>query len=420
MQATLDNKNVIIYAAGNDGRSLLRVLKKQNITPLFFIDINASKIKEVDGINVYEPSNLPNTIELSLTVVFIALGNTRFYSDALRNLRSLGFKDIRNGVETIFEINKAVCENILTTDKNEINAANCLNCITKYHECPVFQSSIRKNNLTFSANKLEVPTVSFQVTTRCPHRCKDCIVSVPYIKQADVDLDLLINDIDAYLNNVSYLYRLALGGGELFMYRKFPELLEYLLSHKQIGSLQIATTGVIIPSERLYKVLDNPRISISVSSYGDFLNEKMAQKTEQFMGELKKRNKPYRYNKSIVWYDFGDTSERQRTEKAHKAVFRSCEIRKDCNMIWDGKLYHCSKTHTFDEMDLVSATEEDYVDLRISKNLEQRIKAFYKQDFVNTCRFCDGTSNCAEIPAGIQLEKPKRRSVESQVLHVIK
>jgi len=219
----------------------------------------------------------------------------------------------------------------------------------------------------------------------------------------DFDIDILLRDVDAFLQHVNYLYVLALGGGELFLHKQLPELLERLLCYDKIGAIQMATTGCVLPSEKLLQIMDNPRICISISSYGDALPKSANKKTDQFIEQLTKRNKPFRLNKSIVWYDLGDACLRQRTESEHKAIFNSCEIRKHCNIIWNSKLYFCPRTYTHNTMGILPTGSNDYVDLNTIDGLECRIRAFYNQDFISTCRYCDGTDSCPEVRAGIQL-----------------
>ena len=183
-----------------------------------------------------------------------------FYVNALQTLRLLGFSDIRNGIDLIFEINKQASMHRLEIGDYKINAANCLNCLTKFQNCPVFCASVRKGKPALP-DKLEVPFVALMTTTRCGHRCKDCLVSAPYIKPMDFDVDALLCDIDIFLRNVSYLYLLGLGGGELFLYKQLPDLLERLLCYDHIGSIQMATTGAVLPSEKLLQVMDNAGLS---------------------------------------------------------------------------------------------------------------------------------------------------------------
>ncbi len=209
----------------------------------------------------------------------------------------------------------------------KINAANCLDCLTKFQNCPVFCALVRKGE-PVSPDKLEVPFVGVMTTTRCVHRCKDCLVSAPYIKPLDFGEDALLGDIDIFLRSVGYLYVLGLGGGELFLHKQLPDLLERLLCYERIGSIQMATTGAVPPSDKLLQVMDDPRICISISSYGDALSAVANRHTDRFIVLLKERNKPFRHNRSIIWYDFGDAGLRQRTDADHKAAFHSCEIRK--------------------------------------------------------------------------------------------
>jgi len=133
------------------------------------------------------------------------------------------------------------------------------------------------------------------------------------------------------------------------------------------------------------------------------MSPSLNERAKRFTKIMSERKKWIRINKSLIWYDLGDSSLRSRTDEEHKRVFESCEIRRNCNLIYDGKLFFCNRTFTHNEMNLIPIQKGDFVDLRIKENLKERIKSFYSQDMLTTCRYCNGTLDCPEIPAGIQL-----------------
>jgi hypothetical protein len=398
------NKSIVIYAAGNDGQSLYRVLKSNDIIPDFFIDIHADRIKEVEGIAVYSPTSIPQKMDFNSCIVFIALSNARFYSDAVQTLRLLGFTDIRNGIHCIIELNQATCVRRLEEDDSAIHAEDCLTCQAQFYKCPIYGKFVRKCKPVLP-HDIVVPYVALIITTRCVNRCKDCHASIPYLKLLDFNTNALLSDMETLLNYVKYIYQLGIGSGEVFLFKDLPKLLDHLLREDRIGSIHITTTGAVMPDDRLLKMMDHPKICISISDYGDALSETITKRRAEFIEALTKRNKPFRYNQSLTWYDLGDHSNRHRMDDEDKAIFKSCEFHKNGNVIFNGKLYHCTRTYTHDILGLIPTLEEDFMNLRNKDNLIPRLLNFYKTEIITTCSHCNGTTDCPEIPAGIQLSK---------------
>jgi hypothetical protein len=397
-------KRIVIYAAGNDGQSLYSVLKSNDIIPEFFIDIHADRIKEVEGIAVYSPNSIPQSMDFNSCIVFIALSNARFYSDATQTLRHLGFTDIRNGIYCIIELKQNTCERRLEEGNRAIQAADCLTCQAQFYKCPVYEKFVRKCKPA-SNDGIIVPYVALIITTRCVNRCKDCHASIPYLKPLDFNTNALLNDMEIFLNHVQYIYQLGIGSGEVFLFKDLPNLLDHLLREDRIGSIHLTTTGAVMPDARLLKMMDHPKICISISDYGDELSAIITKRRAEFIESLIKRNKPFRYNKSLTWYDLGDHSIRNRTKEENKAIFKSCEFHKNGNVIFNSKLYHCTRTYTHDILGLIPTLEEDFVSLHNKNNLVSRLLNFYKTEIISTCSHCNGTTDCPEITAGTQLTK---------------
>ena len=124
----------------------------------------------------------------------------------------------------------------------------------------------------FFTRKVSVPTMDFNITTRCTLKCRDCGSLMPlYTKTQHYDetLESFKCRLDALLENVRCIYDFKIIGGEPLLNADFAEMVDYACSKKQILFITIVTNGTIIPSQKILDAFmrNSHRIAVSVSNY---------------------------------------------------------------------------------------------------------------------------------------------------------
>lgn len=105
----------------------------------------------------------------------------------------------------------------------------------------------------------------------CNLKCRDCgnfcPISVPETKSYNIEN--VISDLALVLNNVGKIGYLQIQGGEPFIYKDLDKLLMYVIKHKKIGHVEIATNGTVIPKDSVIEAMrKKTNLVVRISDYG--------------------------------------------------------------------------------------------------------------------------------------------------------
>jgi len=193
-----------------------------------------------------------------------------------------------------------------------------------------------------------------------------CSFNPYYNNQNNFPIDNVIKDIEELLKIVSKIYELNITGGEPFLNRDLDKLLKFLLN-SEISTICILTTGTIIPSKSILKLLRNKKIFVRISDYG-LDKQKIIELSEIFREEKIK----YEILKNIMWVDLGDFNYRDVDKNQTKDIFTRCLGHFFANTIIDGKYFLCPRTAHAMNLGFLSG-EIVFVDLREGEALEKKI-----------------------------------------------
>ena len=90
----LNEKKVIIYAAGTVGKLLLSILRKEGIEVHRFVDVRYEKIKELDGIKVESLEWLDTVTNKNDYCVIVTVKNVFEHTEIAKKIFSYGFYNI--------------------------------------------------------------------------------------------------------------------------------------------------------------------------------------------------------------------------------------------------------------------------------------------------------------------------------------
>jgi len=260
--------------------------------------------------------------------------------------------------------------------------------------------------LMLKKGKFYIPRIALSVTNQCSLKCQDCANLMPYCQEKySIEVEEQIKDIKQLLTYVDGIVNIEVIGGEPFVYRELPRLLEYLCNEPKIRFIEITTNGTIIPSEEVMKSLNQKNLCVYISDYGE-INEKKAKQLYQMLIE-NKVNCCYMYSKE--WILPGGINRRRKSRYRLKYEYYHCFARKICKTMYRGKLYVCGRAPILDELGLLT-DETSYLDIRKldgTKNKgADKIKQFFNNQYAECCDYCDCHSDKSFlVKAGLQVER---------------
>lgn len=200
----------------------------------------------------------------------------------------------------------------------------------------------------FLTRKVSVPTMDFNITTRCTLKCRDCGSLMPLYNKAqhyDETLESFKARLNALLKNVSHIYDFKIIGGEPLLNANFVEMVDYACSKKQILFIRIVTNGTIIPSQKVLDSLkrNRHRIEVFVSNYS--LHNKT--KYNEVLEVLEAHKIPLetiRNAKDFRWNQRGDIFARNRDIDGIKRTFWRC-WQKNCVSLFEGRFLVCTMAY---------------------------------------------------------------------------
>ncbi|MDR0883210.1 MAG: radical SAM protein [Oscillospiraceae bacterium] len=243
-----------------------------------------------------------------------------------------------------------------------------------------------------------LPRVSYAVTTRCTLNCDNCIVHVPDIEHpADIPAERWIEDLQALLQCVDTIYVLTLAGGEAFLHPQLDELLRFCAASSQIGDIDVATNGTIIPNEEVLAALRDAKATVRISRYGAALQPKV----EELKSRLKEYSIAYMHEAGGYWYKPVSLDEIQ--PGSTKRRYRVC-AQQLCLVYYHRQIHKCTASAVLAEVgDRIEAI--DYVDLRDLSPAAFRAayQRWHKKRELTACAYCPGASyEAPRVPVAVQ------------------
>ena len=267
--------------------------------------------------------------------------------------------------------------------------------------------------------KIKLPRMAIEITTRCNLRCKYCTVGVPTQKRI---IHLSLDTVKGYLKTlfeiVDYVNSLEFTGGEPFLHESLPEMIEsYMEYSDRFGQFLIVTNGTVKPSERLVEVLEKYREKgvIHISDYGVSPERTAELITLVDKIGIKYRVDCYHGDDQYLggWVDPGEVKSRNRSVDQLKTVYSSCGLVKNggCWRVREGKIHICMRSCRCIEEGFIF--EDDWLDfMDTTKTIEEKrnkLLQLINGSYLHACDYCNGDMGTKDpskrIPAGEQINK---------------
>lgn len=250
-----------------------------------------------------------------------------------------------------------------------------------------------------------IKSVDAVLTERCSLKCRDCANLMQYYQKAlHCDQTQLYQAMDSLLGAVDQLFEIRLLGGESFLLKNFHEYVSHFLSYTNCHYLIVYTNGTILPTNENIDCLENPRILVEISDYGD-----LSRSLPMLRQAFEERGILYKVTRFTDWQDCGTLHRRVREKEGHQRIFENC-CAHDTYTLLHGRLYHCPFSAHAHRLGVITPGQDEMIDLCQSGTDEMRdiLNRFFRRDtYLHACTFCGGRDyGKVSIPAAIQAHAP--------------
>lgn len=241
-----------------------------------------------------------------------------------------------------------------------------------------------------TGKELNISYADAVLTTRCTLNCQGCGALMEYYKKPEhIAVGRVIQSLRVLIETCDHIKRIHLLGGEPLCYPWLYEVLEFLLDQDKVYQVGITTNGtLLLRDERVKTILRNPKFEVDISFYGNDVSIRASELVQQ----LKDNDIKYKLNnKGRGWIDFGGFENRKRPETELKKQFTKC-LFKWCRVVYNGKLYRCSRSAHGTNLNLIPVKEDDYIELLPpTQNLRKRLWRYLygPVQYIEACKFCD-------------------------------
>jgi len=390
--AEIKNKDlpVIIYGAGIVGKVLLSVCKDQGIAVACFCDSSKKVARSrFCGLEVIYAPDLKETYANAIFLISAAA-----IKDVVERLSDLGCANWYAGGLLLKDLDLAQDQAGGAIDYTKFAIENCILCHDGY----------------LDPDKLFLRSIDLVITERCSLRCRDCSNLMQYYQNPqDCDIDLLKRSIETFCAIFDQVMDFRLIGGETFMNKQWPILVQRLVTEDKIKRIVLYSNGTIIPKQTDILNLKNSKVLVIITDYGT-----LSRKLKPLIAMFEDNEIAYHLLKVEEWLDCSAINSHKRTARDNQEIYSNC-CAKNMATLSDGKLFRCPYAANVNRLGAVADSNNDYIDLlqepHDPDNIEETknmVRNFiWRKDYLKTCDYCSGRPlSGAEVQPAIQADKP--------------
>ncbi|MEN6374044.1 MAG: hypothetical protein ABFD75_04565 [Smithella sp.] len=381
---------VVIAGAGIVGKVLLSICEDAGIRVECFCD-SSEKVSQshfCDKEVIYAP-DLRARYDDAVVLISVAA-----IKDVVDLLNSLGFSRWYAGGPLLKEMDISQNSSNALIDYTKFAIENCILCHDGY----------------LNPDKIFLRSIDIIITERCSLRCKDCSNLMQYYKKPkDCDIEVLMQEIDAFCSVVDDVMDFRIIGGDVFMSRHWPLVVKRLVDEPKGRRIVLYTNGTIVPKDKDIACLVNKKILVIASDYGP-LSAKMG----ELVQVLEKNKIAHHILEVKEWLDCAAIAPHNRSQDEQRNIFRICCAKNMCTLS-NGKLFRCPYAANTARLSAVPDNKSNYVDL-MHKHYDQQtihglkndIKEYLlHKDFLEICDFCNGRPlSGPEVQPAVQIDTP--------------
>lgn len=391
----IEKNGAVIYGGGRIGKNVYAMLEDRGCSPLMVWDKNAKNISRsvkaaTEPIYGYENKKVP---------IIVSINSKSVYRSVSEELSERGF-------ENIYWIKE--------TENHQLCGFGDKFLGTKCNMCMVNRGGCKKY-LDYLANGkksiLPIDEVTVMLTCSCSLSCKYCVQQTHKMKQNKISVKAdqrnMEKSISHLVETIGWLRQISIVGGEVFLYKYWPQIVQSCLANDNIGIVRLLTNGICRINESEIPLLKNERIVIEIDDYG----KKIPKDKRQLLENTKRLFDSHGINYSILdntagtWYNFGSFEKRGSAVEELKSKCGNCFMGGCMILDPEGYFTRCGRETTAEllgEPVHLKETERIKVLGYSVEELRLAINHLLSKEYLEMCDYCDGTEHI--IPSGEQAD----------------
>ena len=384
---------LLVYGAGVNGMLCAYALSALGVDFVCFVDANVEKHGTTYcGHPVISPEQMYK--DYPDAPIILDIYN---YREVQKDLVEKGYSNIISPAFLFIGMDLDAAAKYVTNERNKGAIAN--NSDGYIFESAVQSGQVREwideyfvRGADFYRDGSDFPkAINLDITDRCTLRCKGCLALKPYFngKFFDPTWEELENTLNNLLS-LKYFRRFHILGGEPFLSPYLYNTLEKLINAEEINHINIITNATVLPKKELIPLLQNPKVCIRISYYGD-LSSKFSKLVESC-----KENHIECVVHAQRWLDIGTIKDTLNSKEEAERVFHGCCQRSGSYIyVAHGRCYPCPFAANAHTLKCFESEPDDYADLNEAnlapEVVSERIKKYYfkKTPYV-ACSYCKG------------------------------
>ena len=406
------DKKFVIYGAGVIGKQLADFFVAWGLNLFALADKNHQRIEPVKGVAVNAPDWL-KTLDGHQDYVVISAANSRQTSEYIKeDYKRLGINGptLVDGFLLHRVLQGLICLERLS-NVGDLDLFDCIACSRYNFDCRIFSEYAEKlcgrDVIKESKGSRLFDMCGYILGQVCTLNCRHCCEGIAFVekeKRSFVPTERVIADIRKLAAASRLIVRLEFIGGEPFLHPGFAKILEEVMGIPNIASFQIFSNGTVLPDDELCRLMKNPRVMLSLSSYWMNLGDRHRLKVENTKNKLEQQGIRYVIGENKSWFDFSSFELNLKKKTNPEKIFSQCFIRL-CHRLHDGILYPCPHAYSGAITGAAPMFEGDCVNIRETpeEELPAALDRFERLTSYKICDYCSLPFDAKEVSAGIQM-----------------
>jgi hypothetical protein len=197
-------------------------------------------------------------------------------------------------------------------------------------------------------------------------------------------------------------------GGDAFMNRAWPAIVETLIQSDKIRRVILYTNGIVIPLLKDLPVLAHEKVIVYMTDYGA-----LSRNLNQIVALFKKHGVWHKINQIDVWLDCSSIHKHNRSAGQNDQLFSECTATSLVTLT-DGKVFRCPYAASAFRLGAVAPCPTDYVDVDAwAKNQtdsaagKKLLQAYiHSNQALSICDYCSSRLLKNSIPPAEQAQAP--------------
>lgn len=240
------------------------------------------------------------------------------------------------------------------------------------------------------------------VTMRCTLKCKLCSAGVTeYGEPPHYSAEYIAEELNHYFQVVDYVDWLQYSGGEPFLNKDLPQMVEEAMRYKnQFDKLMIFANGTVLPTEKMISTFNkySDNIHFFFSNYGN-VSSRGSELIDCFeQNHFSYSQKKYYGEDQLYggWVDFGCWERRGRTIEELTKAFSMCGMHTmGFTVVQNGQMHLCRRSYHGMNFGYIERNDTDCIDI-MSKSISveekrTRLRNMLQLPYIQACDFCNAT-----------------------------